>query len=84
MLFFSPGYRWRTDDDDDISREIRDALNPNPYPPFAPTPYYPSRCGRLDFLVVVVTMRVVCMSNIRGFWLDILFMFTKKTKISYS
>ncbi|KAL4621012.1 hypothetical protein ACB092_06G197500 [Castanea dentata] len=43
----SNGYRWRTDDDDEISSAIRDALNPNPYPPFAPTPYYPSRSGRI-------------------------------------
>ncbi|KAJ9684376.1 hypothetical protein PVL29_016712 [Vitis rotundifolia] len=36
------GYGWRSDTDEDLSRSLHDSLNTSSYPPYAPTPYYPS------------------------------------------
>ncbi|XP_025014035.1 protein DA1-related 2 isoform X1 [Ricinus communis] len=35
-----PGYRWRTDNDEELARALQDSLNPSGYPPYAPPQYY--------------------------------------------
>ncbi|KAL2525813.1 Protein DA1-related 2 [Abeliophyllum distichum] len=35
------GYRWRTDNDEDLARSFRDSLNTSAHPPYAPRDYYP-------------------------------------------
>ncbi|GMP23169.1 hypothetical protein CsSME_00000863 [Camellia sinensis var. sinensis] len=35
-----PGYRWQTENDEDL-RALQDVPNSSSYPPYAPTDYYP-------------------------------------------
>lgn len=39
-LYFS-GYKWRTDQDEDLARSLQDNPNSSSYPPYLP-PYAPS------------------------------------------
>ncbi|GFQ08574.1 protein da1-related 2 [Phtheirospermum japonicum] len=34
------GYKWRTDNEEDLARTVNDGFNSAPYPPYAPNDYY--------------------------------------------
>ncbi|XP_059666324.1 protein DA1-related 2-like isoform X1 [Cornus florida] len=40
------GYRWKTDNDEEISRALQESLDLSSYPPYAPPAYYPG-CYRV-------------------------------------